>query len=154
MQVIEEKRPQNPAYYEKLWQILQRLIEEEEERRKNNADYFNPELGIKIKEVYERALSIEVERKRFGFENNFEFVIYELIEKYVNNEKKSIEISKILSKKLLEQKSIIEWYNKQKVMRSIEKIVYDELESYNISDDDMQKLTEKIKQVMIIDKND
>ena len=145
MQVIEENRPQNPAYYEKLWQILQRLIEEEEERRKNNANYFNPELEIKIKEVYERALSIEVERKRFGFENNFEFAIYELINKYVNNEKKSIEISKILSEKLLEQKSIIEWYNKQRVMRSIEKIVYNELESYNISDDDMQKLTEKNK---------
>ena len=36
----------------------------------------------------------------------------------------------------------------------LKKLVYDELESYNISDDDMQKLTEKIKQVMIIDKND
>ena len=77
-----------------------------------------------------------------------------MIKKYANNEKKSIEISKILSEKLLEQKSIIEWYNKQRVMRSIEKIVYDELEFYNISDDDMQKLTEKIKQVMINDKND
>ena len=77
-----------------------------------------------------------------------------MIEKYVNNGKKSIEISKILSEKLLEQKSIIEWHNKQRVMRSIEKIVYDELESYTISDDDVQKLTEKIKQVMINDKND
>ena len=153
-QVIEEKRPQNPAYYEKLWQILQRLIEEEEERRKNNADYFNPELEIKIKGVYEKALSDETERKKLGFENNFEFVIYELIKKYVDNRKKSVKISKILSEKLLQQKSIIEWYNKQRVMRNIKRIIYDELESYNIPDGDIQKLTEKIKQVMISDKTD
>ena len=37
-QVIEESAPYNPAYYEKLREKLERLIKEEEERRRTNAN--------------------------------------------------------------------------------------------------------------------
>jgi type I restriction enzyme, R subunit len=46
-QIIKELAPTNPVYYEKLRERLEKIIDDEESRRKDDASYFN-----KIKEVY------------------------------------------------------------------------------------------------------
>jgi type I restriction enzyme R subunit len=56
IQVISEFAANNPAYYEKLRERLEKLIEEENERRKKNAAYFtNPKL---YEQIYNEEKSI------------------------------------------------------------------------------------------------
>src|ERR687891_1260797 len=51
-QIIDEFAPTNPAYYQKLREMLERIIKEEESRRMQDASYFN-----KLKEIYKQALN-------------------------------------------------------------------------------------------------
>jgi len=143
-QVIQENYSHNPVYYEKLWQLLKRLISEEKERRKENAGYFDPNMESKVREIYEKALSIEEERKKLGFERDIEFSIYGLIQDYKEDKDNSIKITKSLSEKLLPETEIIEWYNKPSIKRKTEEITYDILDSFKIPEDDISKLSDKI----------
>ena len=143
-QVIQENYSHNPVFYEKLWQLLKRLIVEENDRRKENANYFDPNMENKVKEIYEKALSIEEERKKLGFERDVEFSIYGVIQEYKEDKDNSIKITKALSEKLLPETEIIEWFNKPSVKRKTEEITYDILDSFGIPEKDIAKLSEKI----------
>jgi type I restriction enzyme R subunit len=50
-QIISELAPTNPAYYEKLRERLERIIQQDEKRRRDDASYFND-----IANVYNEAL--------------------------------------------------------------------------------------------------
>lgn len=143
-QVIQENYSHNPVYYEKLWVMLMRIIDEEKKRRKIDATFFDPETENKVREIYEKALAIEEERKKLGFERNIEFSIYGLIQEYKEDKDNSIKITKALSEKLLPETEIVEWYIKPSVKRKTEEITYDILESFGIPEDDILKLSEKI----------
>ena len=143
-QVIQENYAHNPAYYEKLWQMLQRLISEEKERRKENANYFDSEMENKVREIYEKVLSEKEERKKLGFERDIEFSIYGLIQEYKEDKDNSIKITKALSEKLIPKTEIVEWYNKPGIKRKMEEITYDVLDSFDITEEDISKLSEKI----------
>ena len=147
-QVIHENYSHNPVFYEKLWQLLKRLILEEKDRRKENADYFDPNMEQKVREIYEKALSIEEERKKLGFERDIEFSIYSLIQEYKEDKDNSIKITNALSEKLLPETEIVEWYNKPSVKRKTEEITYDILDSSEIPEDDISKLSEKILKLL------
>jgi type I restriction enzyme, R subunit len=71
-QIIKELAPTNPVYYEKLRERLEKIIEQEEKRRKEDASYFNI-----IAQVYKEALDTEEQRKKLGFSTPFEFAVYE-----------------------------------------------------------------------------
>ena len=58
-QIIKEFAPTNPAYYEKLRERLEQIIQQEEKRRKDDASYFNI-----IAEIYKQALEEEKQRKK------------------------------------------------------------------------------------------
>lgn len=143
-QVIQENYSHNPVYYEKLWAMLMRIIDEDKKRRKMNATFFDPETENKVREIYEKALAMEEERKKLGFERNIEFSIYGLIQEYREDKNNSIKITKALSEKLLPETEIIEWYNKPSIKRKTEEITYDVLESFGIPEEDITKLSEKI----------
>ena len=143
-QVIEENISKNPTYYEKLWERLKRLIEEEKERRKNNAEYFNPQAEHIAREIYESAISQEREKSKFGFEFDIEFSVYNLLQTYKDDTDLSIKITKELSKQLLPKTTIVEWYNKLGIKREIKKIIYDTLDSFEIPEDTNLKLSEDI----------
>jgi len=141
MQVIQENYEQNPAYYEKLWQILQKIIAEEEARRKKNAAFID--LEGKYKDVYEKALQEHEERKKLGFEAPIEFVIYEeLIANKVTKETAK-EITLNLSPKLLEQTDIVGWWEKSSIEKKMTEIIYDSVEN-KILDSLIPKITEVI----------
>lgn len=142
IQVIQENYEQNPVYYEKLWQILQKIIEEEEARRKKNANYVD--LEGKYREVYEKGLKVYEERKKLGFEAPIEFAIYE----YVIDKKVSADTAKQiafgLSAKLLEQTSVVNWKDKRSIELKMTEMIYDSLSDEKIDEKDVNELTSSI----------
>ncbi len=60
--VIKELASHNPVYYKRLRERLEKIIREEEQRRKENANYFNS-----YKEILQEALEEDKERKKLGF---------------------------------------------------------------------------------------
>lgn len=143
-QVIEENRYKNPAYYEKLWERLNRLIEEEKERRKNNAEDLNPQKESIAKEIYELVISQEREKLKLGFEFDIEFSMYNLLQTYKYDTDLSIKTTKELSRQLLPKTTIVEWHNKSGIKREIKKIIYDILDSFEVPEDTNLKLSEDI----------
>lgn len=128
--------------------MLMRIIDGKKKRRKINATFFDPETENKVREIYEKALAIEEERKKLGFEIDIEFSIYGLIQEYKEDKDNSIKITKALSEKLLSETEIVEWYNKPSVKRTTEEITHDILDSYGIPKDDIIPLSDKILKLL------
>ena len=126
-QVIEEMMPKNPAYYEELYDRLQRLICDEEERRKKNADYFtNPET---YEEIYCEVLSEENARKKtFGRYNatQFEFSLYSRLNEVLDR-KVALDLSKTIFEKIKPLTEIVDYKQKPSVQKEIKRIVYESL---------------------------
>lgn len=72
-QIIQEFAPKSPAYYEKLKERLEKIIEQEEERRKDTADYFEQ----MYKKIFEEALRPEQEQQKHGITSPLQFAIFE-----------------------------------------------------------------------------
>jgi len=145
IQVIDEFAPTNPAYYEKLRERLQRIIDDELERRKKNADYFtNPEHYEKI---YQEALAEEKERKKvFGdYEAApIEFGIYGEVDQIIDNREKSIELTKQLYAKIKPETEIIGWKTKTSTEKNMKAIIYDTLSGTDFTEDKISEITERI----------
>jgi type I restriction enzyme R subunit len=149
--VIDELSPNNPAFYESLRERLQRIIDEETQRRKENAEYFtNPQ---KYEEIYEQALSEEKERKKvFGDykANRFEFALYGEITKK-KDRKESIEITKKIFAKIKSETELVGWKNKTSVEKNIRAALYEILSEAKFEDDYIDELSDT---VLTIAKND
>ena len=149
--VIDELSPNNPAFYESLRERLQRIIDEETQRRKKNADYFtNPQ---QYEEIYEQALSEEKERKKvFGDykANRFEFALYGEITKN-KDRKESIEITKKIFAKIKSETELVGWKNKTSVEKNIRAALYEILSEAKFEDDYIDELSDT---VLTIAKND
>jgi type I restriction enzyme R subunit len=146
--VIEELKSNNPAYYEKLRERLQRIIDEENERRRKNAAYFtNPEL---YEQIYREALDEENQRKKvFGdYEATpIEFAIYGEIDQIIKDKKKSIMLTKDLYSKLKPETEIVGWKTKTSTEKKLKATIYDTLNS-NLTEDKISELSEKIITLM------
>ena len=145
IQVIQELKENNPAYYEKLWERLQRIIEEEQKRRQKDADYFG-----QYKQIYESAIHEERERKKV-FENYdahpFEFALYSELEVVLKNRAKSVEATKAIFAKLFLETKIIGWKNKTSSEKKIMEIIYDELANIGFADDKISQYAQKIIEI-------
>lgn len=144
IQVIEELEGYNPAYYERLREKLQKIIDEEERRRKDNAQYFtDPEA---YEEIYSKALAEEEERKKvFGdYEATpFEFSLYGELNEITNDRENSINLTKEVFAKMKKETDIVGWKTKSSVEKNIKTIIYDELGGL-INDEKLAELSEKI----------
>ena len=129
IRVIEELMPNNPAYYEKLYERLQRIIQDEEERRQNNANYFtNPEA---FEEIYSEALSEEEERKKVFVDyeaTQFEFSLYSRLNQ-ARDRKSSIDLTKKIFARIKPLTNIVDYKTNSSVEKEIRKIVYETLKS-------------------------
>ena len=145
IQVIEELRGNNPAYYEKLWERLQKIIEEEEKRRRENAQYFiHQEVYA---EVYDKALAEEKERQKvFGdYEaTQFEFALYGEFNEIKGSREESIELTKKIHSQLVKETEIVGWRTKNSVEKNMKTILYDTLSVAGFEDEKLSKLSEKI----------
>ncbi len=144
IQVIEELKWNNPAYYEKLWERLQKIIEEEEKRRRENAQYFaHPEIYEKI---YDKALAEEEERQKvFGVykATKFEFALYgELNE--IKDRRESIKLAKRIFSQIEPETEIVGFKGNIDVEKKIMTILYDVLNEAGLDGKAIKEISEKI----------
>jgi len=120
-QIIEEKKSENPVYYEKIRDRLEKLIEEEEKKRRETAKYFN-----RYKELLEEMLEVGKERTRLGFTTTFEHAVYDLLLQTTRDDEV---FSKKMAKKIYEEIKpeieIIGWHTKRDSQKRISLIIYD-----------------------------
>ena len=119
-QIIAEKAHLNPIYYEKLKERLENLIQAEKEERREDADYFN-----KYEEILKELYSQEEERTKLGFNNAFEFAVYETLLKITEN----LDISKDTTKKIAvgiqdETTKIKDWQKKLTSQKKLEPTIF------------------------------
>lgn len=142
--VIDELAPNNPAFYEGLRERLQRLIDEEKERRKKNADYFtNPDAYA---EIYKAALSEEEERRKVfgGYEaNQFEFALYGELNKK-KDRRDSIEITKRIYERIRPETELVGWKSKVSVEKNIRASLYEVLSGEKFGDEEIDELSDTI----------
>jgi type I restriction enzyme R subunit len=138
-QIIDELAPTNPAYYEKLREILERIIKEEEGRRIQDASYFD-----KIKEVYNNALNAEKERQRLGFSTQFEFAVYGLLQSIKDDQKASKNITNAIYNKVKEEVEIVGWKNKRSSEKKMSVAIYDILSENGYPEKKINELTMQI----------
>jgi type I restriction enzyme R subunit len=143
--VIDEFKANNPVYYEKLRERLEKIIHDEYERRKKNADYFTkPE---QYEEIYNQAIHEEQERKKiFGdYEASpLEFSIYGELNQIQNNRKTAINLTKQLYSQIQPETEIIEWKNNTDTEKRMKIIIYDTLSKAKFSEDKIEELMDKI----------
>jgi type I restriction enzyme, R subunit len=145
IQVIEEFKSNNPVYYEKLYERLQKIIQEEEERRRKNALYFTA--SVEYEEIYNEAIHEEEERKKvFGDYPAvpFEFSLYSELYEISKKRDESIKMTKDVFAKIFPETNIVDWKNKQSSERKLKEIIYDELSKNGFSEDDIMPMTDKI----------
>jgi type I restriction enzyme R subunit len=138
-QIIRELAPTNPVYYEKLRERLERLIDEEEKRRKQSADYFNH-----YADIYKEALSEEDQRKKLGFSTPFEFAVYEELESIKKNRDLSKATTEKISNKLSEEAKLIGWKTKRSSEKKMSIGIYDILIENKYPDKKIEDMTQMI----------
>ena len=136
--IIKERGTENPSYYEKLDERLKRIINDEEERREEAADYFG-----RYQEVFEDALHEADAREKQGFENQFEFAVFGKIQEIIKSSDKSKEISKLIYQKTI-SRMIIDWKDKQTPQDMMKEDWYDILQKNGIDTDKIEKLMDEI----------
>lgn len=139
-QVIEEFAPDNPVYYEKLRERLEKIITEEEARRKQSASYFDL-----YKSILEDALNEKQEREKLGFSTKFEFAVFgELMAVAPQAKEKNIGTSENIYEQIKPETAIIGWKGKTSSERRISVIVYDLLTDNGYPTEKIDDLVSKI----------
>jgi type I restriction enzyme R subunit len=145
IQVIEEFKANNPIYYEKLRERLEKIIQEEEQRRRKDSAYFTaPE---RYEEIYNEAIHEEEEQKKaFGDyqATPFEFSLYSILYEANKNREESIKLAKEIFYYTLPETKIVDWKNKNTSEKKLTGIIYDNLKENGISEDKIMDMTEKI----------
>jgi type I restriction enzyme, R subunit len=141
-QIIREFAPNNPIYYEKLQERLEKIIKDEEERRKENANYFNMS---GYTQIYQDALNQDKEHKKLGFSNPFEFAVYSELQPLKGDEIDSLKkVTKSIYDKLREEAEIVGWKTKTGSEKEMVIAIYDILSENNIPNDKIGELAVKI----------
>jgi type I restriction enzyme, R subunit len=138
-QIIQEFAPTNPAYYERLRERLEKIIEQEEKRRRDDASYFN-----KIAHICDEALDAENQRKKLGFSTPFEFAVYEQLQSTKDDKTSSKNITQSIFGKVKEETKIVGWKNKTTCEKNLCIDIYDILTENKYPEDKAGMLTPKI----------
>jgi len=118
--IIAEKAHLNPAYYERMKERLEKLIREEKEERKEDADYFN-----RYKEFLQELYEQEQERKKLGLSDAFEHAIYEGFLKLTKDKELSIKITKKISNGIKDETQLVGWKSKTSSEKQLGMTIYD-----------------------------
>ncbi len=131
--------PKNPAYYEKLRERLEKIIEQEEKRRKDDASYFNM-----LTQIYQEALDTKKQREKLGFSTPFEFAVYEELQSIKNDKDNSKSITELIFDRIKEETKIVGWKTKTSCEKKLCIAVYDILTENEYSEEKADVLTPKI----------
>ncbi len=138
-QIIRELAPTNPLYYEKLRERLERIIENEEKRRKQSADYFN-----QYADIYKEALAEEDQRKKLGFSTPFEFAVYEELESIKKSQDLSKTTTEKISNRLSEETKLTGWKTKRSSEKKMSIDIYDILVESKYPEKKIEEITQMI----------
>ena len=138
-QIIQELAPTNPAYYEKLRERLEKIIEQEEKRRKDDASYFNI-----LAQIYKEALDTEKQRKKLGFSTRFEFAVYEELQSIKDDKSNSKSITESIFDRIKAETKIVDWKTKTTSEKNLSNAIYDILTENKYPEDKVNTLTPKI----------
>jgi type I restriction enzyme R subunit len=137
--VIKELASHNPVYYERLRERLEKIIREEEQRRKQNANYFN-----NYKEILQEALEEDKERKKLGFSNLFEFAVYEELLEVFKDKKIAMGVTRKVSSMVNDEIQIVGWKTKTSSDKKMSIAIYDILNENKIPESKVDGLTSQI----------
>ena len=137
--VIKELASHNPVYYERLRERLEKIIREEEQRRKQNANYFN-----NYKEILQEALEEDKERKKLGFSNLFEFAVYEELLEVFKDKKIAMGATRKVSSIVNDEIQIVGWKTKTSSDKKMSIAIYDILNENKIPEAKVDGLTSQI----------
>lgn len=135
--IIAEKAHLNPVYYERMKERLEKLIREEKEERKEDADYFNSYKEL-LKELYEQ----EEERKKLGLSDAFEHAIYEGLLKLTKDKDLSKKTTMKISNGIREEIQLVGWKTKTSSEKQLGMTIYDILTGTK-----NKKLEEKVEEI-------
>jgi DNA polymerase I-like protein with 3'-5' exonuclease and polymerase domains len=128
---------------------LDNLIREEQEKRKEDADYFNS-----WKKILQELLHEENERKKLGFSNMFEFAVFEELVKITKDEETSKSFTKKISEGIRQETELVGWKTKTSSEKQLGNVIYDivsEIQNKKLVDDEDKKneLTERFIELAI-----
>lgn len=118
---------------------LERIINEEEKRRKESADYFN-----QYADLYKEALAEEEQRKKLGFSSPLEFAIYEELESVKKNQELSKDTTEKIFKKISEETNLIGWKTKRSSEKKMSVDIYDILTESKYPESKIEDITQMI----------
>lgn len=140
MQVIRELSSNNPAYYEKLRQRLEKIIKDEKERRVENANYFEF-----YGQIYNEAVSGRQKRQEeLGINDEFQLAVFDFIQSEIDDENQSKKYAQQITQEIKEESKILDWKNKLTVENKMYLIIYDMLDSTKFSEEIRDNLSNKI----------
>ena len=140
MQVIREQAANNPGYYAKLREKIEKLIIEEKERRLENANYFNL-----YSQVYQEAIDGQkITEEQTGIKDDFERTVFYLLEPESDDGMLCKELAKIITKEVKKEAEILDWRDKLTANDNIELAVYDNLPQDKFSKEVREKLSKEI----------
>lgn len=116
---------------------LDNLIREEQEKRKEDADYFNS-----YKKILQELLDEENERKKLGLSNTFEFAVFEELVKITKDEKVSKNFTIKISDEIREEIELVGWKTKTSSEKHLGNIIYDivsEIQNKKLSNNEDKK---------------
>jgi len=138
--VIPEMSPDNPAFYQQLTERLEKLIQDEKERRIDAAQYFE-----ELTDIYGEALEgTKKLQKQIGIKERFQLAIYMLLEEKHSNKKQNKEYSEKIFKKVKKAASVKDWRDKEPQQDEIELAVMDILDKKIFDEKTREKLGEEV----------
>jgi len=108
---------------------LEKIIGEEKERRKKDADYFND-----YKKILQEALDEDKERKKIGLSTMFEFAVYEELRSIIKDNAVSKSTAKTIFDQIKKETEIVGWKSKTSSKKKMSIIIYDILTDNNVPD--------------------
>ncbi|ABX12504.1 type I restriction endonuclease subunit R [Nitrosopumilus maritimus] len=143
--VIREMSPDNPAFYQKLKERLEKLIQDEKERRVDDAQYFEG-----IRDIFEEALSgPEKLQKQTGIKDRFQLAIYMLLEEKHSDLKQNKKYSEEIFKKVKKAASVKDWRDKEPQENEIELAVIDTLDKKIFDEKTRDKLASEVYKMAV-----
>ena len=109
-------------YYEKLRERLEKIIQEEQQRRKESASYFD-----KYKEILEDALNEKEEREKLGFTTKFEFAAFGELSEANPDKNTNIATAKKVYQQVKPESELIGWKTRTSSDKKISVAIYDTL---------------------------
>ena len=140
MQVIREHEVNNPGYYAKLREKIEKLIIDEKEKRLENANYFDL-----YSQVYQEAIDGgKITEEQTGIKDEFERAVFYLLKPELGDDDLCKKLAETITEEIKKEAEIPDWHDKLTVNNRIELAVNDNLPSGKLSKEVINRLSKEV----------